>query len=55
MRQTDVDPPDQGLGDPIRPLLPEPMVPKLKPLPGHPAHESNGTDVRLKPGATAAP
>lgn len=55
MRQTDVDPPDQGLGAPIRPPLPEPMVPKWKPLPVHPAHESNGTDMWLKPGATAAP
>ena len=50
MRATDVDEPSPALGAPIRKPLPEPMAPDWKPLPNHPTHETDGTDVRLKQG-----
>lgn len=48
MRQIDVAPPDQGLGAPIRPDAPKPSEPQWKPVAGHPEHEFNGSDIRLK-------
>lgn len=48
MRQTDVDEPNRALGAPIRPAAPEPSEPQWKPVPGHPAHETNGKDVQLR-------
>lgn len=52
MRKTDVDEPNGTLGAPIRPPLPEPMTPKWRPVADHPAHETDGKDVRLKQSAS---
>lgn len=48
MRTTDKDESNRALGAPIRPAAPKPSEPQWNPLAGHPDHESNGTDVRLK-------
>ena len=49
MRETDAAEPNQALGAPIKKPVPEPMAPRWKPVSGHPEHETDGKDIRLKP------
>ena len=49
MRDTD-KPESFPLGRPVKPPEPPASAPIWKPVPGHPQHETDGKDIRLKPG-----
>lgn len=48
MRTVDQDEPGPALGKPYKAPAAAPEPEKWKPVPGHPDHETNGKDIRLK-------